>query len=123
MSEDQEYKKNGAIMNRKTGTVAEIIETLKGEGYIYEFCIKDGVLQCSSTDRKYIPKDLTVDKVETFEGDSAILGKTIIYAFSANDGTNGIMIDSYNIYSEPKLAKMIREIPWLNRKELQLTKI
>ena len=101
-------------------TVVEIIETFKSEGYIYEFCIKQCVLYCSSTDRKYIPRNLTIDNVECFEGDSAASGKTIVYAFSADDGSKGIMIDAYDIFSEPKLAKLIKEIPTLNKKELQL---
>ena len=102
-------------------TVVEIIEIFKSEGYIYEFCIKESVLYCSSTDRKYIPGNLTIDNVECFEGDSTVPGKTIVYAFSADDGSKGIMIDAYDIYSEPKLAKLIKEIPMLNMKEFQLS--
>jgi hypothetical protein len=108
-------------MNRIMKTVVEIIEIFKGEGYIYEFCIKDGALYCNSTDRKYIPGELNIDKSERYEGDSDPSDSTIVYALAASDGSKGILIDSYGVYSEPKLSKLITDIPVSKVHNLQVS--
>lgn len=92
-------------------TVTEIIEALKGEGYIYEFCIKEGGLKCNSNDSNYEPGDLIIEKTERYEGDSDPSDNAIIYALTAKDGSKGTLIDSYGVYSDPQLAILIRDIP------------
>ena len=108
-------------MYRIMKTVVEIIETFKGEGYIYEFCIKDGALYCNSTDRSYKPAELMIDKSERYEGDSDPSDNTIVYALASGDGSKGILIDSYGVYSDPKLSKLITDIPVSEVHKLQVS--
>ncbi len=97
-------------------TVVEIIEIFKGEGFIYEFCIKDKKLYCVSIDRKYEPKQLVIEKTESNMEEPDAPGNTTIYAIAANDGAKGILIDAYNLYSEPDAAGILQEIPVKNLK-------
>lgn len=102
------------VTNAKT--VVEIIESYKGEGYIYEFCIKEEMLYCISVDRKYQPDELEIEKSESFEGEPDISGnitsgKTIVYAIAAEDGTKGILINAYGLYSPAEPARILSEIP------------
>lgn len=108
-------------MYRIMKTVIEIIETLKGEGYIYEFCIKNSALYCNSTDRNYKPGELVIEKSERYEGDSDPSDNSIVYALAATDGSKGIFIDSYGVYSDPKLTKLIADIPVSEVHNLQVS--
>jgi len=100
-------------------SVLEIIESLRAEGYIYDFSIKNDELCCSSEGFIYEPEDLIIEKTERYEGDSNPSDSAIIYAITAKDGTKGVLIDSYGAYADPKLAKIIGDIPVREEHDLQ----
>lgn len=100
-------------------SVLEIIESLRAEGYIYDFSIKNDELCCSSEGFIYEPEDLNIEKTERYEGDSNPSDSAIIYAITAKDGTKGVLIDSYGAYADPKLAKIIGDIPVREEHDLQ----
>jgi hypothetical protein len=106
-------------MYRQMKTVVEIIESLKVDGYIYEFSIKDNALYCNSTESKYNAKDLLIEKTERYEGDSDPSDNVIVYGITAKDGSKGTLIDSYGVYSDPHFAILIDEIPLKEVHELQ----
>jgi hypothetical protein len=92
-------------------TVTEIIDTLKKEGYTNDFSLKDEKICCNSEGKTYEPDELIIEKTERYEGDSNPSDNAIIYAITAKDGTRGILLDSYGAYSDPKLSKIIGDIP------------
>lgn len=106
-------------MYRLMKSVLEIIESLRAEGYIYDFSIKIDELCCSSEGFIYEPEDLIIEKTERYEGDSNPSDSAIIYAITAKDGTKGVLIDSYGAYADPKLAKIIGDIPVREEHDLQ----
>lgn len=106
-------------MYRLMKSVLEIIESLRAEGYIYDFSIKNDELCCSSEGFIYEPEDLIIEKTERYEGDSNPSDSAIIYAITAKDGTKGVLIDSYGAYADPKLAKIIGDIPVREEHDLQ----
>ncbi len=65
------------------------------------------------------PDELLLEKTEGYEGDSNPSDSAIVYAITGNDGTKGILIDSYGAYSDPKLAKIIGDIPVREEHSLQ----
>lgn len=96
-------------------TVTEIIESLRLEGYIHDFSVKDDLLFCNANEgRGYSPGELVIDKTERYEGDSNPSDNEIIYAITASDGIRGVVSDSYGVYSDPILAKIIGDIPLNN---------
>lgn len=106
-------------MYRLMKSVLEIIESLRAEGYIYDFSIKNDELCCSSEGFIYEPENLIIEKTERYEGDSNPSDSAIIYAITAKDGTKGVLIDSYGAYADPKLAKIIGDIPVREEHDLQ----
>lgn len=106
-------------MYRLMKSVLEIIESLRAEGYIYDFSIKNDELCCSSEGFIYEPEDLIIEKTERYEGDSNPSDSAIIYAITAKDGTKGVLIDSYGAYADPKLANIIGDIPVREEHDLQ----
>ena len=98
-------------MYRLMKTVIELTELLRGEGFIEDFSIKDDTIVSSKGEKEYSPEDLIIEKTERYEGDSNPSDNAIIYALTAKDGTKGLLIDSYGTYSDPKLARIIGDIP------------
>lgn len=106
-------------MYRLMKSVIEIIESLREEGYINDFSIKNDKLCCDSDGSKYEAADLIIEKTERYEGDSNPSDSAIIYAITAKDGTKGVLVDSYGAYADPKLAKIIGDIPLREEHDLQ----
>lgn len=100
-------------------SVIEIIESLREEGYIHDFSIKNDELCCDSEGSIYEPDELIIEKTERYEGDSNPSDSAIIYAITARDGTKGVLMDSYGAYADPKLAKIIGDIPVREEHDLQ----
>ncbi len=100
-------------------SVIEIIESLREEGYIHDFIIKNEELYCDARGGKYEPDELIIEKTERYEGDSNPSDNAIIYAITAKDGTKGVLVDSYGAYADPKLAKIIGDIPLREEHDLQ----
>lgn len=93
-------------------TVTEIIDTLRAEGYIHDFSLDGEKIIINTDDKKiYDPSELIIEKTERYEGDSNPSDNAIIYAFTAKDGKQGIILDAYGAYSDPKLASLIASIP------------
>ncbi len=93
-------------------TVTEIIESLREEGYIHDFSLSDENLQINNeSGTQYSPGELIIEKTERYEGDSNPSDNAIIYAITAKDGQQGILLDSYGAYSDPKMATVISAIP------------
>jgi hypothetical protein len=100
-------------------TVMELTELLRVEGFIEDFSIKDDTIVSYIGEKEYSPQDLIIEKTERYEGDSNPSDNAVIYALTAKDGTKGLLIDSYGTYSDPKLARIIGDIPKREEHNLQ----
>lgn len=100
-------------------SVIEIIEQLRSEGYINDFSIKNDTILDDSGIKSYRPEDLIIERIERYEGDSNPSDNAVIYVLTAKDGTKGILVDSYGAYADPKLAKIIGDIPVREEHDLQ----
>jgi Fe2+ or Zn2+ uptake regulation protein len=104
-------------------TVLELTDSLKEQGYIHDFSLKDEVIcceDCGEENKTYQSSDLIIEKTERYEGDSDPSDNAIVYAITANDGKKGVLVDSYGAYSDPKLAKIIGAIPLREQHDLQV---
>ena len=106
-------------MYRLMKTVMELTELLREEGFIEDFSIQDDAIVRSKGGKEFSAEELIIEKTERYEGDSNPSDNAIIYALTAKDGTKGLLIDSYGTYSDPKLAKVIAEIPKREEHNLQ----
>ena len=109
-------------------TVAELSDCLKEEGYIYDFSIKNDYICCQDCgeDSYYTSDDLIIEKTERYEGDSDPSDNLYVasdgygISITAHDGKKGVLVDSYGAYSDPKLAKIIGDIPLREKHDLQV---
>lgn len=100
-------------------TVLEITDRLREKQYTDDFEIKEGVIHAKNADKGFSPADLIIEKVYRYEGESNPDDNAIVYAITANDGTKGVLVDSYGAYADVELAKIIGDIPVREEHELQ----
>lgn len=92
-------------------TLTETIEKFKAKQFIHDFYVKDGLLMSDDTNESFKPEDVVIERTGRYEGDSNPDDMSIIYAITTNSGTQGIIIDAYGTYSNPKISEFIKHIP------------
>lgn len=100
-------------------TVLEIIDRLREKHYSDDFKIMEGDIVSQNSTKRYRPDELVIEKTYRYEGDSNPDDNAIVYAITAKDGTQGVLVDSYGVYSDAKLAQVIKEIPVREGSEIQ----
>jgi len=100
-------------------TVLEITDRLREDNYSDDFEIKDGKILSKNTGESFNPSELIIEKTFRYEGDSNPDDNAIVYAITAKNGIKGVLVDSYGVYADVKLAKIIGDIPVREEHELQ----
>lgn len=106
-------------MYREMTTINEAVEKLRREGYTENFSLKNEEIE-SDAGKTYLPGELIIEKTQRYEGDSDPSENAIIYAITAKDGARGVLLDSYGAYADPKLAKIIGDIPVREEHDMQV---
>ena len=83
---------------RNFDTLVEALQSLKAEGYQYDFNLISNGLHCKELDLMVGADDFTVEEIHRFEGDSDPADNSIIYVLSTSKGVKGTMIDAYGTY-------------------------
>lgn len=96
-------------MNTYT-TVSETLNSLKEEGYVLDFNLKNDCLECKSHDMKLFPADFVIDKFFRFEGASNPDDSAIVYAISSKDGLKGTLVDAYGVYADSLTTEMVKKL-------------
>lgn len=91
-------------------TVTDTLNTLKEEGYVFDFNLKPDCIVCSTPNMQLYPEDFAIDKFYRFEGASNPDDSAIVYAISSKDGVRGTMVDAYGVYSDPLTQEMIQKL-------------
>lgn len=91
-------------------TLVEAINELRAQGYVCDFIIDDGAVQCRDSDNRFKPDELTIEKIYRFEGDSNPDDMSVLFGISASDGTKGIIIDAYGIYENTEVSEFMKKI-------------
>ncbi len=100
-------------------TVLEITERLREDNYSDDFEIKEGKIFSKHREEAFSPDELIIEKTFRYEGDSNPDDNAIVYAITAKNGIKGILVDSYGVYADPTLAKIIGDIPLREEHDLQ----
>jgi len=100
---------------KKYSTLIEAIEGLKTEGYTEDFNLKQNCIECKDRNFELFHDEFEVDKYFRFEGDSDPTDESIIYAISSEKrNVKGILINSFGIYSDPVIDKMLNKLKMPN---------
>lgn len=99
-------------------TMTGCMNKLQSEGYTENFVANERGLEAPSTEKFYIPTEVKIDNFYRFEGESDPADNAIVYAITTNDGTKGMLVDSYGgAYANPLVSKFITEVEEITKKE------
>lgn len=84
---------------RDFDTLVEALNSLKEEGYQYDFNLLDNGLHCKELNLFVDTSEFQVEEIHRFEGDSNPDDSSILYVLSTNDGVKGTLLDAYGAYS------------------------
>ena len=102
--------------NKDLKTLTDCMESLKKEGFTDNFMAKENGLYDVDTKKTYTPIQIKITDFYRFEGASDPGDSSILYALEAEDGTKGLLSDSYGPYSDTKVTKFITEVEEINKK-------
>ncbi len=99
------------ILNRYSNLV-EAQSSLKEKGYIHEFNYQEeeSVMKSYKTGVKYTPEQMKIIEFHRFEGMSNPGDMSIIFAVECIDGAKGIVLSSFGVYADLKLAEFMDKV-------------
>ncbi|PBQ32873.1 hypothetical protein CNR22_14190 [Sphingobacteriaceae bacterium] len=98
-------------------TMTGIMNKLQSDGYTENFVASEKGLEAPSKEKFYIPSEVTINNFYRFEGESDPGDNAIVYAVEANDGTKGMVVDSYGSEASHLVSKFITEVESITKKE------
>ena len=100
-------------------TLVEIVNKLHKDGYETQFKIAKAGLESTASGESFTPQQVAIKSFYRFEGDSSTDDNAIVYAIETNTGEKGTLIDSYGTYSDPLLARFIKDVEEIQKKEVK----
>ncbi len=97
-------------VNHEMDTLIEQLNDLRKRGFTTEFKPEKGYLLASGTTKKFMPADVKIVEHHRFEGESSADDMSIVYALEGVDGTKGVIVNSFGIYSDPVVDEFIKKI-------------
>ena len=92
-------------------TLSETMNSLREEGYVEDFNLKQNCLECRNGEFQVFAEDFKVDSFYRFEGDSNPSDSAILYAISSDrHQLKGLLVNAYGIYSDPLADDMMRKL-------------
>lgn len=91
-------------------SLVDAIDDLKEEGFTHDFNAKGDCLECIALNLTLKPDDFEVVKVVRFEGMTDPDDQSILYAIQAVDGTKGLLVNGYGLYSDPVSDKLMAKL-------------
>lgn len=110
-----------AIDNPSTSempTVSGVIRVLYEQGYTQDFNLDRTGFFYPKLNKKIFPIDFEIDQTYRFEGDSDPSDEAVVYAVSIPKyGLKGILVNGYNIYSDPLMAEFAKKFQEGNNRD------
>ena len=92
-------------------TLTEAIDTLRTEGYVEDFNLKQSCLECRNSEYKIFHDEFHIDKFFRFEDNTDPSDQSILYAiYSSKYKLKGLLINAYGIYSEDITNEMLDKL-------------
>ncbi|QMU28912.1 phosphoribosylpyrophosphate synthetase [Adhaeribacter radiodurans] len=91
-------------------TLVEALQDLKRRGYTYNFNVAQECLECAEINLKLYPQDFNVTEFYRFEGPTDPADSTILYAIEGKNGTKGVLVNAYGVYSDPGSAALMAKL-------------
>jgi len=91
-------------------TMADAMRDLERRGFTANFEPLGRALHILGREKTYQPAELTIVEHHRFEGASDPDEMSVVYAMEAGDGTRGVLVDAYGVYSNPDLSAFLKDV-------------
>ena len=92
-------------------TLSQAIESLRSQGYVEDFNLKQNCLECRQGQFKIFHDEFEIDKVYRFDVMTDPGDQSILYAISSEKyKLKGLLVNAYGIYSDPLTDAMIEKL-------------
>lgn len=101
-------------------TVTEAVNDLISRGFTHDFIINDGLdcIICQKKELTLSPDDFHIDEIYRFEGQTDPGDEMIVYAISSKKfDIKGTIINSFGVYADCKIDKLIEKISIQNKEK------
>jgi hypothetical protein len=89
-------------------TVTAAVNGLKSRGYTTDFNLAENCLVCQGN--KLRVSDFEIVEVYRFEGNTDPADEAAVYAIEGKDGSKGVLVSAYGVYSEDMEEEMIKKL-------------
>ncbi|MCE3279023.1 MAG: hypothetical protein K0S44_1214 [Bacteroidetes bacterium] len=98
-------------------TLVSCTNSLLAKGYETQFKAMKHGLKSLTTEKIYTPDQVKITNFYRFEGDSDPSDSSILYAIETTSGEKGTLTDAYGAYSDPHVAKFIKDVEDIGKRE------
>ncbi|MBD3749555.1 MAG: phosphoribosylpyrophosphate synthetase [Sphingobacteriales bacterium] len=95
-------------------TLSEAMNSLKEQGFTYEFDFKNAHLIKQQNNGEFKAHQLKIVEIHRFEGMTNPDDSAILYAIQCEDGSKGLLVDAYGVYADPEKTAFIDQIEILS---------
>ena len=95
-------------MTKAYDTVSQATDDLRKRGFVLDFNLEENNVVCK--ENRFRPEDFTIVEVHRFEGLTDPADEAVVYAIESSDGTKGILVSGYGIYSDALSAEMAKKL-------------
>jgi hypothetical protein len=91
-------------------TMVEALQDLTNRGYTLNFNVDQDCLVCHEPNLRLYPQDFEVTEFYRFEGPTDPADSAILYAIEGNNGTKGVLVNAYGVYSDSGSAALMDKL-------------
>ncbi|HYG16437.1 MAG TPA: phosphoribosylpyrophosphate synthetase [Bacteroidia bacterium] len=91
-------------------TVLDALNDLKKRGYTIDFNLQPDCIKCDANKIRFTPDQFEITEVYRFEGESNPSDESVVYAIKGKDGSKGVLVSAYGMYSEELEEEMIKKL-------------
>lgn len=91
-------------------TPVEALDDLRRRGFTIDFNLQTHCLVCNSPEIQLHPEDFEITEVHRFEGASNPDDSVVVYAITAKNGMNGVLMDAYGMYADSLSTEMMSKL-------------
>jgi len=98
-------------MIRTEKTLSEVMEVLRGRGYVEDFNLLEENISYRDGGDEVNLSDIVIDKIYRFTGQNDPEDEAILYAMrNVKDGAKGIFVNGFGIYTDDRADQVIAKI-------------
>lgn len=98
-------------MTENYGTLSQIINALRLDGYSLDFNVQEERIVCHQTNTVLSPEDFEIDKLYRFEGASNPDDQSVLYAISSlKFDVKGVLVNGYGISADAATDAIIARL-------------